>query len=116
MTLFSPRELAQLQALDESAQADTVTLVSVTIGTDAGGAQTQTTSSTTALGRLRRRSAREASGDMLKERGSYELHLPRGTDVASVDRVEIGGRKYRIVWRPELATYDTALTLGLEDA
>lgn len=115
MSLFSSRELNGLQCLDESAMSDRVTLIAITIGTDAGGAQTQTTRSTSALGRFRKRSGRELAGDQLKERGAYELHLPRDTDVAEVDRVRVGAREYRIVWRPNLADYDTALTLGLED-
>lgn len=116
MTLFSPRELAGLQALDESAQADAVTVTTITSGTDAGGAPTESESTVTTEGRLRKRSGREVSGDALQERGAYELSLPRATVISGTSRVSVNGQAFRVVWAPVLATYDSARIVGLEEA
>jgi hypothetical protein len=116
MTLFSARELAGLAALDESAMPDTVIVTTITTTTDDGGAPVETESSVTTGGRLRRRSGRELQSDIVRERGAYELSVPRATAIGGTSRVSVNGTAFRVVWAPTLAAYDTARVVGLEDA
>ena len=116
MTFFSDRELAGLTAMDQAAMQDVVTIIYVTSSTDAGGAYTEATTSGTTIGRLRKRGGAERYTDRQVERGTYELVLPRDTTIASTDRVMVNGQAYRIVFRPVLVAYDTALRIGLEEA
>jgi hypothetical protein len=109
-------EIANLQSLDESAMPDTVLVTTITSGTDAGGAPTETESAVTTVGRLRKRSGREVSGDAVKERGAYELSLPRATVISGTSRVAVNGAPFRVVWAPVLVEYDTGRVVGLEDA
>ena len=116
MTLFSSRELADLTCLDESAMADVVLVTTITSGVDLGGAPTETESTVTTVGRLRKRTGREVSGDALRERGAYELSLPRATVISGTSRVAVNGTNFRVVWCPVLVEYDSARIVGLEEA
>lgn len=114
--LFSARELADLTGMDASAMPDSVIVTTITGGTDAGGAPTETEANVTTSGRLRKRTGREVSGDVLNERGAYELNLPRATVISGTSRVAVNGISFRVVWAPVLVTYDTARVVGLEEA
>lgn len=113
---FNEFEIASLRGLDDSAMPDTVIVTTITSGTDAGGAPTETEASITTTGRLRKRSGREVSGDALLERGTYELSLPRATVISGTSRVSVNGAPFRVVWCPALAEYDTGRVVGLEEA
>lgn len=114
--LFDARELADLTGLDDSAMPDSVVVITITSGTDAGGAPVESKSNATTAGRLRKRSGREVSGDALRERGAYELSLPRATVISGASRVSVNGAAFRVVWCPVLVEYDTARVVGLEEA
>lgn len=116
LPFFNDYELETLRGLDDSAMPDTVVVTTITSGTDAGGAPTETESSITTTGRLRKRSGREVSGDALKERGVYALSLPRDTVISGTSRVTVNGAPFRVVWAPVLAEYDSAREIGLEEA
>lgn len=116
LPFFGDYETATLRGLDDSAMPDTVVVTTITTGTDAGGAPTEAASSVTTTGRLRKRTGREASGDIVRERGTYELSLPRTTVISGTSRVSVNGTAFRVVWCPTLAYYDTARVIGLEDA
>ena len=95
---------------------DTCTIVNVTTGTDAGGAPTETetmVSSPCAFDRVR---GRDVGGDLLVERGSYQLKLPRIATISATSRVIYGGKTYRVVWTPPLANIGLTRLIGLEDA
>jgi hypothetical protein len=113
---FDEFELADLQEQDEAAMPSTVTVTTITSGTDAGGAPTESESTITTVGRLRKRSGREVSGDALQERGAYELALPRETVISGTSRVSVNGVPFRVVWAPVLVEYDTARVVGVEEA
>jgi hypothetical protein len=116
LPFFNTLELDNLRSLDESAMPDSVVVTTITSGTDAGGASTETESSITTQGRLRKRSGREVAGDALVERGSYELSLPRATVISGTSRVAVNGADFRVVWAPVLVSYDTGRVVGLEEA
>jgi hypothetical protein len=113
---FNDLELDNLRSLDESAMPDSVVVTTITGGTDAGGAPTETESTVATTGRLRKRSGREVSGDAINERGSYELSLPRDTVISGTSRVAVNGAPFRVVWCPVLVSYDTGRVVGLEEA
>lgn len=115
LPFFNDYETLTLRALDDSAMPDAVQVTTITSGTDAGGAPTETESNHTTAGRLRKRSGREVSGDALKERGTYELSLPRSTVISGTSRVSVNGALFRVVWCPVLAEYDTGRVVGLEE-
>lgn len=95
---------------------DTCTIVTITSGTDDGGAPTQTETSATSACAFNQASARELQGDVVKERGSYRLKLPRDAEIGPTSEVLFSGRRYRVVWTPPLANIGLTRLVGLEDA
>ena len=108
------RDFARARA--ERLMPDTATITTVTGGTDAGGAPTETTATVTSVAQLVKASGRELSDDALRERGSYRLYLPIGTVISGTSRVTVNGRSFRVVWTPPLSGFDPSRKVGLEDA
>ena len=95
---------------------DRCTIVTITSGTDAGGAPTESETSVTSACAFNQASARELQGDVVKERGSYRLKLPRVAAISATSQVIFHGRRYRVVWTPPLTNIGLTRLVGLEDA
>lgn len=95
---------------------DTCTIVTITSGVDAGGAPTETETSVSSPCAFNQASSRELQGDVVKERGSYRLKLPRDAAISATSQVIFSGRRYRVVWTPPLANIGLTRLVGLEDA
>lgn len=115
MKLFSSRELADLRAMDVSAMLDSVTIITITQTADAGGAVLETTSTATTIGRLRVRGGGERYTDQQREKGNYEVALPRDTQISGTSRVIVNDQEYRVVFCPVLTELDTARLVGLTE-
>jgi hypothetical protein len=116
MTLLSAADIADLTALDVSGMPDTCVITTTTIGTDAGGRQTETTSTATAICRFVPRTGREVSGDQLREQGDYFLYVPKATVIANTARVAFGGRVFQVIFTPPVGQWSTSRVVGLKDA
>lgn len=95
---------------------DACTIVTITSGTDAGGAPTESESSVSSPCALDRVTGREAQQDVVAERGSYRLKLPRDAVISATSLVVYSGRRYRVVWTPPLAQIGLTRLVGLEDS
>lgn len=95
---------------------DTCTIVTVTSSTDAGGAPIESETTVSSPCAFNQASSSELQGDVVKERGSYRLKLPRQAVISATSQVIFGGRRYRVVWTPPLANIGLTRLIGLEDA
>lgn len=95
---------------------DSCVITTVTIGTDAGGAQTETTATATELCAFWEVGGDEESGDALKERGKYRLAVGLTAVIDGTSRVTFSGRPYRVVWTPPPTARSTRRIVGLEEA
>lgn len=95
---------------------DSCTIVNVVQGVDLGGAETETETQITSACAFDRISGREASADLLVERGAYRLKLPRNATISGTSRVIYGGKTYRVVWTPPLAQIGLTRLVGLAEA
>jgi hypothetical protein len=95
---------------------DACAIVTVAGGTDVGGAPTETETSVSSPCAFDRVSGTEAEPDVVQERGSYRLRLPRTASISGTSRIIYGGKSYRVVWTPPLANIALTRMIGLEDA
>ncbi len=93
---------------------DSCTIVTITTTTDAGGAPVEAETSITSPCAFDRVSGGEAEPDIIQERGSYRLKLPRAASIDATSQVVFSGRRYRVVWTPPLANIGLTRLIGLE--
>lgn len=117
MSILSAADLADLQAIDESAMPDTCTLTTVTRVSDGAGAYTETTSTSTSACRFWSVTGAETAGDVVRALGSHRLALPLATTVpAQEDRVTVRGKVYQVKYIFPRTGHSTSTVLGLEEA
>lgn len=115
MTLLSPRDIAQLTALDESAMPDTCSITTITLIDDGGGGTTEEETTIESKCSFVPRSGDEFGGVQQREIGSYALFLPLGTPIEGTSRVTFGGREFNVVWTPPPGNWSTSIEVGLTD-
>lgn len=121
MTLFSARELADLTSLDESAMADSGTILRPRLLDDGAGGTYPDPAGPETIGPILGRFKTLSGGELLRavqlgQAGKYRWFVPNGTTVYATDQVHILGGTYNVVWVPPVAALDTAQTVGLEEA
>lgn len=84
MTLFTPAEIADLRALDESAMLDTCTIYRVVEVDDNAGAWTESVSTSSSICRIESTTS------------GVQVELPVTTEIAAGDRVVVAGRLYGV--------------------
>jgi hypothetical protein len=54
--------------------------------------------------------------DQITQRGSYRLRISLTIDAAETDQVEIGERRYNVLWAPLATPTSLSRVLGIEEA
>lgn len=57
----------------------------------------------------------EQGGDIVQERGQYQMTVPIDADVLPTDRVTIQGRTFKVVWTPPATELSLGKQFGLEE-
>lgn len=116
MSLIDAATIAELTALDESAQEETVTITTPAWASDGGGGSTETTTTTTTQGMFWSVSGDEAGENQIKAMGRHRVAIPKTLTVSPTARVTVRGKTYEIKYVFPVTYYSTSLILGLEDA
>jgi hypothetical protein len=109
------REIARHARAYERTLTETATVYRPSQTVDRYGAVRRGVEAAVATYRCRVAAASErdlaAIGGRLDEGAAYRIRFPRGADIAVGDRIEVGGRSYRVtaVFRPSLGIATTVI-------
>jgi hypothetical protein len=116
VSLIDAATMADLTALDESAQEETVTITTVQRTSDGGGGYTETTVNAYTTGMLWSVSGDEAGEAQIRAQGRHRLAIPKTVTVSSTATITVRGKRYAVKYPFPVTYYSTSRILGLEDA